>query len=312
MSRLIAVLLLISTGTLTLRAQSKENYIDSVSLAIGDIREEIVKIQDNYYMIRPYGLAGNIGVFISDAGVVLIDDQWAVLSKRIKELVKTITDKPIKTIINTHYHYDHTNGNLAFGPEKIPIIAHRNARTRMSERQVLPSSIQKPYPGEALPTITFTEKSELHEGGELIELTYYRAAHTDGDIVVHFKVADIYHTGDLFVTYGLPFIDEAAGGDIYGMIESADKLLSQASEKTRFIPGHGPICTKKELQEYRDLLAAVRDNVVRLYREKQKVEEIIRDTQIKIHKEDRGSKDFIAQVYRAVERHENQSHLGKK
>ena len=311
------IVLILGTWTLGIKAQIKENtnYVDSLSLKIADIKEELIKIDDNYYVISPYGIAGNIGVFISDTGVILVDDQWAVLAKRIKELISTITDKPIKAIINTHYHFDHTNGNLSFGPEKVPIISHKNARTRMSERQVMPTFynvVQKPYSNESLPTVTFTDKSELYEGGESIELTYHKAAHTDGDIIVHFKNADIYHTGDIFVTYGLPHIDEVAGGDIYGIIEASDKLLLQASEKTKFIPGHGPVCTKKELKEYRDLLIIVRDNVLKMYREKRKIEDIIKDTQIKIHYENRGGEKFIAQVYRTVEKHETQSRLEKK
>jgi cyclase len=290
-------------------AQIRENasYIDSVSLKIGDIREELIKIQDNYYAIAPYGLAGNIGVFVGESGVILIDDQWAVLSKRIRELVSTITAKPVKMIINTHYHFDHTNGNLAFGSEKTPIISHSNARVRMSERQVMPTFlhvVQKPYPQEALPTTTFTDQAELYEGGEIIELVHYKNAHTDGDIVVHFKKADIYHTGDIFVTYGLPHIDEAAGGDIYGIIDATEHLISKSTASTRFIPGHGPVCSQKEVREYRDLLVAVRDNVIKLYHEKRTLEDIIRDTQVKIHYEKKGGENFIAQVYRTVAKHE--------
>jgi glyoxylase-like metal-dependent hydrolase (beta-lactamase superfamily II) len=185
----------------------------------------------------------------------------------------------------------------------------------MSERQVMPTFynvVQKPYPPESLPTTTFTDKSELYEKNETVELVYYKSAHTDGDIIVHFKNADIYHTGDIFVTYGLPHIDEAAGGDIYGIIEAVEKLLSQASDKTRFIPGHGPVCTKKELQEYRDLLTTVRDNVVKLYREKRKLGDIIKDTQIKIHYENKGGEKFIEQVYRTVEKHELENRSEKK
>ena len=316
MKRLI-ILIILGTSAFGVNAQIKErtNFIDSMSFKIGDIREELVKIQDNYYVITPYGLAGNIGVFISDTGVILIDDQWAVLSKKIKELILTITNKPIKTIINTHYHFDHTNGNLAFGPEKIPIISHKNARTRMSERQVMPtfySVVQKPYPVESLPTITFTDKTEFYEGSETIELVYFKAAHTDGDIIVHFKSADIYHTGDIFANLFLPHIDEAAGGDIYGVIEATDQLLLQASERTKFIPGHGPVATRKELQTYRDLLAAIRDNVVKMYREKRELGDIVKDTQVKIHYENKGGEKFIAQVYRTVEKHENQNRLEKK
>jgi cyclase len=285
--------------------------MDSLASKIGDIKEEIIKIQENYYVIIPYGIAGNIGVFIGETGVILVDDQWSVLSRRIKELISTITSKPIKTIINTHYHFDHTHGNLTFGPEKIPIVSHKNARTRMSERQVIPTYrnvVQKPYPPEALPTITFTDKSELHEGTETIELVHFKEAHTDGDVIIHFKNADIYHTGDVFVNIGgwLPHIDEKAGGSIYGVIDAVNKLLSQTSETSKFIPGHGPVATRKEMQEYRDLLTSVRDNVVKMYKAKAKLEDIVKDTQTKIHYEREGGDKFIAQVYRAVEKHENQ------
>ncbi len=316
---IILIILGLWAGTYESLSQTKENdnYMDSLASKIGDIKEEIIKIQENYYVIIPYGIAGNIGVFIGDNGVILVDDQWAVLSRRIKELISTITSKPIKTIINTHYHFDHTHGNLTFGPEGIPIISHKNARTRMSERQVIPTYhnvVQQPYPAESLPTITFTDKSELHEGNEIIELVYHKEAHTDGDIIVHFKNADIYHTGDVFVAIGgwLPHIDEKAGGSIYGVIDATNKLLAQTGETTKFIPGHGPVASKKELQEYRDLLTSVRDNVVKMYRQKAKLEDIIKDTLVKIHYEKEGGEKFIAQVYRAVEKHENQHKSEKK
>jgi cyclase len=313
MKRLISLIIL-GTLTISVKAQVKENanYIDSLSSKIVEIKEELIKIQENYYVIRPYGMAGNIGVFISNNGVILIDDQWSTLSKRIKELLSTITQKPIKTIINTHYHYDHTNGNIAFGLEKIPIISHNNARLRMSEKQVLlvtlqlqglDNVVQKPYPSEALPIFTFTDKATLYEGTEIIELIHFKNAHTDGDIVVHFKNADIYHTGDIFVTYGLPYIDEAVGGNIYGMIEAIDKLLLESNEKTKFIPGHGPVCSIKELKEYKDLLSTILNNVEILTRENRKLDDILKDTKIKIPFETLDADKFIEQVYRSVKKH---------
>jgi cyclase len=315
MKRLISLIIL-GILIIPLKAQVKENenYIDSMSLKVVGIKEELIKIQDNYYAIISHGSAGNIGVFVSENGVILIDDQFATLSKRIKELLSTITQKPVKAVINTHYHYDHTNGNIAFGSEKIPIIAHNNARLRMSEKQVMPTwfnAVQKPYPPEALPVLTFTDTLTLYEGNEIIELTHFKNAHSDGDIVVHFKNADIYHTGDIFVNYGLPHIDEAAGGDIYGMIEAVDQLLLKSNEKTKFIPGHGPVSSIKELKEYRNLLSTVRDNIEALTRENRKIDEIIKDTNMKIQYKNKGIETYIAgwddkfieQVYRSVKRH---------
>jgi cyclase len=184
MKRLIGLIILgICTISLTAQVKESENYIDSLSLKIVDVKEELIKIQDNFYVIQPYGAACNIGVFISDNGMILIDDQWSTLSKRIKELLSTITQKPIKAIINTHYHFDHTNGNIAFGSEKIPIISHINARQRMSENQVLLGTlhlfgltyiVQKLYPFKALPILTFTDKVRLYEGPEIIELIHFK------------------------------------------------------------------------------------------------------------------------------------------
>ena len=136
--------------------QIKTNYIDSLGVSVADIKEELLKIKEDYYVIMPYGIAGNIGVYIGKENIILIDDQWSILSTRIKEILKTITDKPIKYIINTHFHFDHVDGNKSFGKENIPIISHKNVRKRLSKDQVLSSfGIQKAYPAEGLPTITF-------------------------------------------------------------------------------------------------------------------------------------------------------------
>lgn len=181
-------------------SQIPENttFVDSVASVIGDIKEELVKVKENLYVIQPYGIAGNTGVFISGDGVILIDDQWAMLADRIEEMIATITDKKIKMIINTHYHFDHTHGNLFFGKENIPIISQENALERMSERQVIPTFlnvVQEAYPKNTRPSMTFLEKFVFHEKEEHIELTHLKNAHTDGDLIVHFVNANVYHTG---------------------------------------------------------------------------------------------------------------------
>jgi cyclase len=302
------------TISFTLLGQIRENlkYIDSVSAKIIGLEEFPVKIQEGYYAIISSGEAGNIGVFISDDGILLIDDQWSTLADRIKEFLLTMTNKPISAIINTHYHYDHTNGNLVFAQEKIPIVSHQNARQRMSEKQVLLPTmefqgyagiVQKSYPEYALPSITFDNKMTFYKGKEIIELIYFKNAHSDGDIVVHFKNANIFHTGDIFVTYGLPYIDENVGGNIYDMIAAIDQLLLMSDDKTKFIPGHGPLCTKKELEEYKNLLTLIRDNVETMVKGNYNVETILKDTRDKIHYENNSGDKFIEQVLRAVKNH---------
>lgn len=280
-------------------------YIDSLARSIGSIPEKLIKVHDQIYIISPTGVAGNIGVFISTDGVYLIDSQWAALSERIKLLVRSVTLNPIKAIINTHYHFDHTNGNLAFGAENIPIVAHTNTRLRMMERQVIRShenEVQQPYPPQALPTVTFTDRLSFQEGDETIELLYFKNAHTDGDVVVHFKKADIYHTGDIFVTYGLPIIDTESGGNISAMIKAIETLLARANDRTRFIPGHGPLCSKKELHAYKNLLASIKDQVAALHNQNRPLAEIIKETKALLNPNLSGisQEKFIMQVYNTV------------
>lgn len=313
MKLITGIVLFITTGfSLIGQINENENYIDSVSAKIIGLKEFTMKIQEGYYAIISNGEAGNIGVFISEDGIILIDDQWSTLSDKIRDLLLTITNKPVSAIINTHYHYDHTNGNLVFGKENIPIISHQNVRQRMSKKQVLLTTlefqgsagiVQKPYPDYALPSITFADKMTFYEGNEIIELIYYKHAHSDGDIVVHFKNANIIHTGDIFVTYGLPYIDENAGGNIYDMIYAVNQLLLMSDDKTKFIPGHGPICTKKDLEEYERLLRLIRDNVETMVKGNHKLEDILNDTRSKIHYKNNSGDKFIEQVYRAVKNH---------
>ena len=295
----------------TLTAED-ENYIDSLSAIIGDIKLDLDTIDKNHYMISGEGVAGNVGLFVGASGVYMVDNQWSALSIRIKEIIASITHKPIKLIINSHFHFDHTNGNMAFGKEGIPIIAHTNARTRMTQRQVIHghvSQVQNPYPPEGLPTLTFTDKVELYDGDETIELKHFKNAHTDGDIVVHFKNANIFYMADLFVTYGLPVIDPDAGGDIYGFIETLDYLISNSDDQSVFVPGHGPVSHKKDLVIFRDLLRSVKEFVLDSYKKGKDLDQIIAEAQDSVVKEVGGVNNsrFITLVYAMITNHENQN-----
>ena len=287
--------------------QSGTSFIDSVEQTIENTKEELIKIKEDYYIIQPAGLAGNIGVYAGTNDVVLVDDQWSKLVPHIIELVKTVTSKPIKYVINTHYHFDHVDGNKAFGQQNISIIAHKNIRTRLSKDETISvygSILQKAYPLEGLPTIVFNDSMELDDKKESIKIIHFPNAHTDGDAIVYFKNANIYHTGDIFVTYGLPFIDEDHGGDIYGMIQTVDYLLSVSNSETKFIPGHGPVCTIKELAAYNKLLTSIKDQVVTLTKKGLPLDKII--TAVEIDKNIGGMDRsmFIAQVYRMALKHE--------
>jgi glyoxylase-like metal-dependent hydrolase (beta-lactamase superfamily II) len=287
-----------------------ESYIPNLAKEIGNIKLSLDTITENHYVISGEGVAGNIGVFVGESGVYMVDNQWSALASRIKDIIKSITDKPIKLIINTHFHFDHTDGNLPFRNEGVPIIAHANARMRMTQRQVLRgfnNVVQKPYPTEALANLTFTDEIQYYDGEEIIELKYYPNAHTDGDVIVHFKKADIYHTGDVFVTYGIPVIDPDAGGDIYSLIETIDFLIANSKESSKFIPGHGPVSSKMDLIVFSKLLHSILLNVEESINKDKDLEQTIAYTKSKIS-EDVGGIDkdqFITLVYEMVIKHKN-------
>ena len=220
-----------------------------------------IKLTDSVYMLT--GRGGNMGVSIGNDGVFLVDDQFAPLTTKIKAAIAKLTHQPILFVINTHWHFDHTGGNENLGKEGTLIIAHDNVRKLMSEKQFL-KVFNKPIPAApktALPTITFNDSVTFHFNDQTLKVTHLAPGHTDGDSIIHFQEANVIHTGDLFFNGFYPFIDVEFGGSVNGMIEDADKILALADDKTRIIPGHGPLATKADLVAYRDMLIEVRDNV---------------------------------------------------
>jgi cyclase len=219
------------------------------------------KIADGLYMLQ--GAGGNIGVSVGEDAVFLVDDQYAPLTPRIKAAVAALTDKPIRFVLNTHWHGDHTGGNENLGSAGTLIVAHDNVRVRMSTEQfnAFFNSKTPAAPKAALPVVTFADGVRFHVNGEEIHAFHVPPAHTDGDSVVHFTRANVIHTGDLFFNGLYPFIDAASGGGIDGMIAAADKMLAMVKDDTRIIPGHGPLASKADLKTYRDMLVGVRDGV---------------------------------------------------
>jgi cyclase len=282
---------------------------DSIAKRQSSTKEELLIIKPNHFLIQPNSNAGNIGVFNGKQRLILIDNQWSVLAPKVKQQLKKITPRKPSLIINTDFHYEHTNGNLAFGSEFIPIVAHENARIRMEKDRLLspPASlIQKAYPSKGLPTITFIERMQLYDENETIELTHVKKAHTDGDIIIQFKNANVFYTGDLFVRNRLPYIDENNGGDIYGVIQAINYLINVANEESKIVPGHGDVCGLKELREYRDMLTAIRNKTIVLAREKKTEEEIFTSISelIKMQDSNENKKIFILHTLHMVQKHE--------
>jgi cyclase len=299
--------LLLSFVVATSIAQTRN--FDSLQKKQISVREELIFIKPNHYIIQPSDNGANTGVYNGKQKLILIDNQWNSLVPKIKQQLKKITPRKPSFIINTHFHYEHTNGNLTFGAEMIPIVAHENARIKMEKDRTLSAPenlVQKGYPVKGLPTVTFIERMQLYDDQEIIELTHLRNAHTDGDVLIQFKKANVFYTGDIFVTTGLPYIDQNNGGDIYGMINAMNYIINVADDESKIVPGHGKVSGMKEMRVYRDMLTTIRNKTIQLAREKKTEEEVIQimDTFIKQENGISSNIDFIIHVLKMVQKHE--------
>jgi len=219
-----------------------------------------VKVAEGVYMLM--GAGGNIGVSVGSDGVILIDDQFAPLSDKIKAAVAALGG-PIRFLLNTHWHFDHTGGNENFAKSGVVIVAHENVRRRMSVEQFISALNRRepPSPVAALPVVTFTDAITFYLNGDSINVFHVAAAHTDGDAVIWFRKANVMHMGDTFFNGRYPLIDLSSGGSIDGMVAAADRVLALVDANTKIIPGHGPLADRAALQVYRAMLATVRDRV---------------------------------------------------
>jgi len=228
------------------------------------VEMKVSKVAGSVYMLQ--GAGGNIGASVGDDGIVIVDDQYAPLADKIQAALKGISDKPVRFIINTHYHPDHTGGNAYF-QKQAPIIAQDNVRKRLESGGVGGNGSASvhmempPAPKEALPIITFDHDVTVHLNGEDIRALYFPAGHTDGDSVIFFPHSNVVHMGDDFVTYGFPFIDVDAGGSINGMIDGVEKVIAQVPPDVKIIPGHGPVSSLDDVKAYLGMLKATRDAV---------------------------------------------------
>ncbi len=225
------------------------------------VRIQTISVAPGVYML--VGSGGNIGVSVGEDAVFLVDDQFAPLTGRIIDAVKALSDKPIRFLLNTHWHGDHTGGNENFGKAGVIIVAHDNVRQRMSVEQFIArfNSRTPPAPKPALPVVTFSDVATFHLNGDDIHAVHVKNAHTDGDVLVHWQKANVLHMGDTFFNGMYPFIDLSSGGSVNGVIDAISTALTYANEQTRIIPGHGPVSTKADMAAYRDMLVAVRDKV---------------------------------------------------
>lgn len=224
-----------------------------------------------------FGRGGNIGISAGEDGVFLVDDQFAPLTAAILEAVKRVHPGPVRFVLNTHYHGDHSGGNENLGKEGVLIVAHNNVRERMSAEQFNEAfnRTTPPSPIGALPVVTFDNTVTFHLNGDEIHGIHVPAAHTDGDTVIHFRKANVIHAGDLYFNGLYPFVDLSSGGSVQGIIDGATLMLELADEDTTIIPGHGPVSNVEELTFYRDMLVTVSDRVAALIEKGKTLEEVI-------------------------------------
>jgi cyclase len=224
---------------------------------------KVTKVSGSVYMLE--GAGGNIGASVGDDGIVVVDDQYAPLAEKIQAALEGVTDKPVRFIINTHYHGDHTGGN-AFFQKQAPVIAHDNVRKRLETGGTAGNlgSVameRKPAPKEALPILTFDHDVTVHLNGEDIRALHFPSGHTDGDSIIFFPKSNVVHMGDDFVRYGFPFIDLASGGSVEGMIAAMQEVIPKLPADVKVIPGHGNISNLDDVREYVKMLVDTRATV---------------------------------------------------
>lgn len=219
---------------------------------------KVQKVAGNIYMLE--GGGGNIGVSVGPDGILIVDDQYAPLADKIKAALKTLGEGKLKFILNTHWHGDHTGGNVVFGPDA-PIIAHTNVRKRLAEGLDLPGRKTAATPKEALPVITFDHSLAVHFNGEDIRVIHVAPGHTDGDSVIYFPSANVVHMGDQFFVDRFPFVDLASGGDVEGYTKNVGDVLAKLPAGAKIIPGHGPLSAAEDLKRFHRMLVETTDVV---------------------------------------------------
>ena len=260
---------------------------------------------DHVYMLE--GQGGNITVATASEGIIMVDGQYAPLHDKIKTAVAEISKRPIKYLINTHFHSDHTGGNELFAKGGATVISDINVKNRLAAGTTngLTGAKVPPAPEAALPSKTYTNAYKIRLRGRVADLKHIPNAHTDGDTYVWFKTANVLATGDTFTNGRYPNIDFANGGNIKGMIAAADAYLKLSNAKTRIVPGHGPVADKAALMEYRTMLVTARDRMAKLVKDGKSEDDVVTakpfaDLDAKWAPTELAAKNFIRVVYHSL------------
>ncbi len=280
--------------------------INSLSAQDKAVEFTTFQLSDTVYMLK--GRGGNVGISTGEDGLFIIDDQVKPVTTELLQAIRKISDKPVRIVVNTHFHADHVGGNEAIGSGGTMIIAQDNVRKRMTTEQVsiFMQKTTPPYAQDALPLVTFNDRMTLHMNGESATAYHVANGHTDGDCIIHFPLSNVIHMGDMFFNGLYPFVDLDAGGSVQGLVEAADLALSLSNESTRIIPGHGPLGVTEDLKNYRDYLVKASANVQELIDEKMTLEQIIAAEPTKEWDEELGKTwitpaQFVTFIYNSLE-----------
>jgi cyclase len=259
------------------------------------------KLGPNFYTLE--GQGGTIGMLVGPDGIFLVDSEFAPLTPKIVAAIKQVSGQPIRFLVNTHVHGDHTGGNENFGNMGVTIIARQELRDRLAHpAPAANGNPVPPAPAAALPSITYENGMTLHLDGENVELIPVPRAHTDGDTMVRFPVNDVIMTGDFFRSVGYPFFDRANGGTLNGLIEGLNMVLSIAGPNTKIVPGHGAVVDRAAIAAHRDMIQAIRDRVAAAIQQGKTSDEVVAahlttDYDSKVPMPGNSADRFVAGIY---------------
>lgn len=267
-----------------------------------DVKVETIAVSDNVYMLS--GAGGNVAVLTGEQGVLIVDDQYEDMTARIDAAIRELTDLQVHYVLNTHWHWDHSGGNINYGQRGSTIVAHDNTYVRMSTDQYIDliDHHQPAAPKPALPVITFNESSTIRFNDQTVKLIHVPDAHTDTDVFVVFSEANVIHSGDVYITLRYPFIDTSTGGSLDGIIAALEHLALLADANTKIIPGHGELSDKAGVEQALGMLKVVRQKTLRALDDKLSLEEYLTQQPLQpfdavFARSDEHSRTFATRVY---------------